>query len=250
MSILCCTWGTHWRMMANSSGMVVRGSMRISRQAGSFGSKKVNARGRSIREELDEKQKQERKEKVWRMQEHQTKEGLEKWSRGLQTGGTNKFLSPSSVCFLANAAALRKISFHWLTNFTPTTSRHHHTCSSESFREQQQIYESSKQLRWGHSYLLRLVWLKSTVTLVRTSASVQSNSTLLHFSLVVSFWSVQWGRQMIGLHVRKWRKICNFFCFGPESTKLEALLSKPHTLCMFKRQSRIIIQVNFQSELR
>lgn len=29
--------------MANSSGMVVRGSMRISRQAGSLGSKKVKA---------------------------------------------------------------------------------------------------------------------------------------------------------------------------------------------------------------
>ncbi len=29
--------------MANSSGIVVRGSVRISMQAGSFGSKKVNA---------------------------------------------------------------------------------------------------------------------------------------------------------------------------------------------------------------
>lgn len=42
-SILCCTWGTHWRTMANSSGMVVCGSNRISWHAGSLGSKKVKA---------------------------------------------------------------------------------------------------------------------------------------------------------------------------------------------------------------
>lgn len=53
MSILCCTWGTHWRTMANSSGMVVQGSMRISKHAGSFGSKKVNAGETGIRENLE-----------------------------------------------------------------------------------------------------------------------------------------------------------------------------------------------------
>ena len=43
-SILCWTWGTHWRTMANSSGMVVWGSKRISWHAGSLGSKNVKAR--------------------------------------------------------------------------------------------------------------------------------------------------------------------------------------------------------------
>lgn len=43
-SILCWTWGTHWRTMANSSGMVVCGSKRISWHAGSLGSKNVKAR--------------------------------------------------------------------------------------------------------------------------------------------------------------------------------------------------------------
>lgn len=42
-SILCWTWGTHWRTMANSSGTVVCGSNRISWHAGSLGSKKVKA---------------------------------------------------------------------------------------------------------------------------------------------------------------------------------------------------------------